>query len=563
MGGSRAGERRILKRALHRGAPKISCPMAARAPCERMLEVCPSYDEFLKLAKHGNLIPLQTSILADRDTPVTVFERIRNHRYAFLLESVEHGSDTMQTGRYSFIGFDPEVVFEIRRPHVVRETADGQRTTIDTTGTGVMPVLRDAMAPYKPVAMEGVPPFIGGLVGFLGYDMVREFERIPDGNPNDLGLPDGVMVLARDVIAIDHVRRRLTLIVNAHIADPADPLSAYEKAVERLRALRDMVRRPAGAAADVELFAPDQAESPLPFDPATLVEHPVPRLEGDLPGLHLIRSSVSEAQFHSMVAKAREYILAGDAFQIVGSQRFHTRFDCDPFDIYRSLRDVNPSPYMYYLQFGELRLAGSSPEILVKLEGDTVRLRPIAGTRRRGVNAAEDRALEQELLADAKECAEHVMLVDLGRNDVGRVSQPGTVHVDQLMIIERYSHVMHIVSNVLGKLRPECDAFDVLAASFPAGTVSGAPKIRAMEIIDEIEGTRRGPYAGTVCYFSFNGNLDSAITIRTAILLGQHAFVQAGGGWVADSDPGAEYMETVNKARGVLRAIAQAQRGLD
>jgi len=523
-----------------------------------MFEITPSFEEFQRLAERGNLIPLTASVLADRDTPVTVFERVKHRRHAFLLESVEHGADSPQAGRYSFVGFDPRLVLEFRGGVVWGESADGERRQLPGRP---LEVLRAEMRRFKPVKREGVPPFIGGAVGFLGYDIVREFERISDNNPNDLNLPEGLMMLAESVIAIDHVRRRVVLVANAFTGDGIDPRAAYDAGCKRLEDLRTLLRQARPAPGDTELFAPEMIEE-LP-SPTPAHEVDVPRLKELFPQLGGVKSTVSEAEFQAMVLRAKEFILAGDAFQIVGSQRFHTRFDCDPFDIYRSLRDVNPSPYMYYLQFGGLRVAGSSPEILVKLQGRKVQLRPIAGTRRRGKDAEEDKALAADLLADAKERAEHVMLVDLGRNDVGRVCEAGSVCVDQIMVIERYSHVMHIVSNVTGTLSAENDAFDVLAASFPAGTVSGAPKIRAMEIIDELETVRRGAYAGTVCYFSFDGNLDSCITIRTAVLIGREAFVQAGGGWVADSDPAAEYQETVNKASAVLRAIAQAQAGLE
>jgi anthranilate synthase component 1 len=518
----------------------------------------PDFDTFVELSKQGNLIPLTASMLGDRVTPVTLFEAVKSQPYAYLLESVEHGIDSLQTGRYSFVGFNPRYVYQIKKGKIWREDAEGNRT--DYGDASPMQVLRDQMNAYTPVEIEGMPPFLGGLVGYMGYDIIREFERIPDDNPTDIDLPDAMLMLSESVICIDHVRRRLSLLANAHLKDGETSEDVYDAAARQLFEMRKLLSEHAGPQP-----TPDWSNgSSRPADGAAAInEHDITSEFGDLPALGAVKSSLSKQQLHDLVNKAKEYILAGDAFQIVGSQRFHTQFNCDPFDIYRSLRDVNPSPYMYYLQFKDWKIAGSSPEILVKLEDGEVQLRPIAGTRPRGKDIADDKALELDLLDDQKERAEHVMLVDLGRNDVGRVCEPGSVEVDQLMVIERYSHVMHIVSNVTGHIKPGYDAFDLLGASFPAGTVSGAPKIRAMEIIDELEPVRRGAYAGTVCYFSFNGNLDSCITIRTAVINGNDAYVQAGGGWVADSVPETEYQETLNKARGVLRAINQAEAGLD
>jgi anthranilate synthase component 1 len=377
-------------------------------------------------------------------------------------------------------------------------------------------------------------------VGYLSYDMVRHWEKLPDGNPDDLNLPDAYFCITDTLIVFDHVKHRMILISNAHVHD--DPEAAYERAVHQLDRLRQRLRGPQASES-----APDDAEEAAPAAPVS------PE----------VRSNFTQPEFEAAVERCKEYIRAGDIFQVVLSQRFERGFTAPPFDLYRALRSVNPSPYMYYLQFGDLRIAGSSPEILVRLKEGEVCIRPIAGTRPRGATPEEDAALEKELLADPKERAEHIMLVDLGRNDVGRVSEYGSVHVDDLMNIERYSHVMHIVSNVRGRLKPGLDAFDVLRAAFPAGTLSGAPKIRAMQIIDEQETRRRGPYGGSVGYISFNGNLDAAITIRTMVIRGNTVYVQAGGGLVADSVPRNEYQETQNKARALLRAVELAEAGLE
>jgi anthranilate synthase component 1 len=491
----------------------------------------PSLDEFRRRAARGNLVPVSLELLADLETPVSVFRKLNTSPYAFLLESVENGE---QLGRYSFLGADPLFLF----------TARGNEQTIRMHGDQLSPVepretpmatLRALMARYTPVPDPTLPPFVGGAVGFMGYDTIRQFEAIPDSCTDDLGLPEHLFMVADSLVAFDHVKRRMQLIVNAHVEGDAD--AAYEGAVARLMALRARVMAPAGApTTSVEM------REPAPLSPS---------------------SNMTPDQFKAMVARAKEHIQAGDIFQVVLSQRFSVPVTCAPFDVYRALRAVNPSPYMFYLSCGGFQLAGSSPEILVRCQDGRVNLRPIAGTRPRGATPEEDKALELDLLADEKEIAEHVMLVDLGRNDLGRVSRYGTVRVRDFKIIERYSHVMHIVSDVVGELAHECDAFDVLAASFPAGTVSGAPKIRAMEIIDELEPTRRGPYAGAVVYVGFNGSMDSCITIRTALLKDGTAYVQAGAGIVADSVPENEFQETANKARGMIRALEMAEHGLD
>jgi len=488
----------------------------------------PSQEEFLEKAKEGNLIPVYKEILADMETPVSVVKKLAESDFVFLLESVE-GGETV--GRYSFLGADPFVLFKSKGHEIDLIYQKGEETF--NTDKTPLDVLRDVMSRFRPVSDASLPPFIGGAVGYVSYDEIRNIEpRIPDNNPDDMNLPDTFFMITDNLIIFDHVRHRILLVNNAHVRGA--PENAYEDAIKQIELLHERLRLP------LPVSEAEQRQAEL-----------------------RVESNMTEEQFRDAVERAKEYIFAGDVFQAVLSQRLKTTFECDPLNIYRALRAINPSPYMFYLKFGALRLIGSSPEILVKVTGDRVQLRPIAGTRRRGITPEEDRELEKELLADPKECAEHIMLVDLARNDCGRVATYGSVHVDDLMVVERYSHVMHIVSNVLGRLDSKYDAYDVLKASFPAGTVSGAPKVRAMEIIDELEPVRRGPYAGAVGYFSFSGNLDSCITIRTIVIKGDVAYIQAGCGVVADSVPETEYQETMNKARALLRAIELAEEGLE
>ena len=490
----------------------------------------PSLEQFVEKSRAGNLIPVYQEILADMETPVSAFLKIADQsEHAFLLESVEQGENL---GRYSFLGSDPELIFECRGKQVtVLEEGETRRIEVERSP---LHQLREILRRYRPVADADLPPFTGGVVGYVSYDMVRDFERLPALKPDDIGAPDAHFVLADTLVVFDHVKRKIILLTNAHVAAPRDAELAYERAAAKIAALRERLDRP--------LVRPLRTDRP-----------PV----GISP-----RSNFSREHYLAAVEHCKEYIRAGDIVQVVPSQRWQSPLPCDPFDIYRALRTINPSPYMFYLRAGDLHLAGSSPEVLVKLIGETTTVRPIAGTRRRGRTVEEDKALERELLADPKERAEHIMLVDLGRNDVGRVSRYGTVRVTDLMVVERYSHVMHIVSNVEGQVRPGCDAFDVLRACFPAGTLTGAPKIRAMEIIEEIEPQRRGPYGGAMGYVGFNGNLDTCITIRTVVVKGSDVYVQAGGGVVADSVPELEFQETENKARGLMRAIEMAARGL-
>lgn len=503
--------------------------------------ISPTFSEFEQLAKKGNLVPICRELLADMETPVSLYRKLEQDcPNTFLLESVEQGE---RLGRYSFLGTDPSVIFRVQggKQELIAPGLD-----LTPAGTPVE-TLRMLLGRYKPVTYQGLPPFFGGAVGYLAYDTVRFYERIPDTRPDDLNLPDSVIMITDQIVAFDHVRHRLVLIANAHLEEGCDLRKAYDRAVSKLDLLRARLR------------------APLPVDSSRPRRQPAPDTLEAFKDLAVpVTSNTTRDQFESMVLRAKEYILAGDIFQVVLSQRFGARITCNPFDVYRALRAVNPSPYMFYLNCGgDFQLAGSSPEILSKLQEGVVTVRPIAGTRKRGIDEQEDKALEADLLADEKERAEHVMLVDLGRNDIGRVSQFGTVTVDDFMTIERYSHVMHIVSNVTGDLDEGRDAIDVLGATFPAGTLSGAPKIRAMEIIDELEVSRRGPYGGTVVYFAFDGDMDSCIIIRTAVIRGDQVYVQAGAGIVADSDPGNEYMECVNKARGMLKAVDMAEQGLD
>jgi len=483
----------------------------------------PSKKEFLKLAKRTNVIPVYREILGDRLTPVSAFLRVKND-HSYLLESVE-GEEKI--ARFSFIGVEPSLIFKSKGNSVeLTESGKARKFTTD------MPLneLKRVMSRFKPAVVKGLPRFFGGMVGYMGYDAVRFFEDIPDNNPDDLKMPDSIFMLADNLIIFDHSTHRIKVLVNAYNGTG----QVYDEAVKKIDRIIEKLN------------------SPLKESKSA----------GKKTGPHVIKSNFTKKGFEGSVKKAKEYIKAGDIIQVVISQRFYTTLNCDPLDVYRALRSLNPSPYMYYLDFGGIKMIGSSPELLVRCENDIVEVRPIAGTRPRGKNEDEDRGLEKELLADAKERAEHVMLVDLGRNDIGRVSRPGSVRVNDFMFVEKYSHVMHIVSDCEGRLAKGKDAYDVLRAVFPAGTVTGAPKIRAMEIIDELENTRRGPYAGAVGYFSFSGNMDTCINIRTIVVNGKDAFIQAGAGIVADSMPAKEYQETVNKAKAMVGAIKAAEEGL-
>ena len=497
----------------------------------------PTLYEFVKKAEEGNLIPVYREIIADVDTPVSAFMKLRQAgvgENAFLLESVV-GSENI--ARYSYLACDPLEIISTKGRRVTLGENGSTRETELEEGQDPLDLVRETLERYTFVPVDGGDRFYGGAVGYLGYDVVRFFEDLPDEKPDDLNLPDAQFMITDTIIVFDHVARRLRVVANAHVT--GDPQEAYWDAIARIDRLVAALRQP--------LAYPNGDVRPtahVPADPRAL------------------RSTMTREQHREAVLRAKEYILAGDVIQAVISHRMSAELDVDPFDLYRGLRAINPSPYMYYLSFGDCKIIGASPELLVREEDGQVVTRPIAGTRRRGKTEEEDRALEEELLADEKERAEHIMLVDLHRNDIGRVCEPGTVQVDELMQVERYSHVMHIVSNVVGKLREDKDQYDVLRAVFPAGTVSGAPKIRAMEIIEELEPVHRGPYAGVVGYFSFSGNMDTCITLRTIVAKGRTCYFQAGGGIVADSDPDAEYEETLMKAGAMLDAARLAENGL-
>ncbi|MBF0142345.1 MAG: anthranilate synthase component I [Magnetococcales bacterium] len=494
----------------------------------------PDLQGFLRMADQGNLVLVQREILADLDTPVSAFLKVAGGApHAFLLESV-HGGE--KWGRFSLIGFDPLAIFSAR----------GRQVEVHVPGRSVeripdqdpVAALRAFMGRFRPVPVSGLPRFQGGAVGYFGYDLVRSFEKIPDSNPDPLGLADACFMVAGTLLIFDNLLGKLKVVAQVVTDAGCDLPEVYRRAVERIDALVATLRRPIP-----EVAGGDGGGAAV--------------TEADF------TAEMSREAFMAAVEKAKEYIVAGDILQVVLSQRLSVPFPHPPLALYRALRHTNPSPYLFLLRLGELSLVGSSPEILVRRDGDTITVRPIAGTRPRGGDAAADLALESELLADPKEIAEHIMLVDLGRNDLGRVAETGSVRVTERFVIERYSHVMHIVSNVEARIRPELDTFDLIAATFPAGTVSGAPKIRAMEIIDELEVSRRGPYAGTVGYIGFDRQMDLAITIRTALIKDGRLFVQAGAGIVADSRPEREWEETMNKARAIFRAAELAQRGLE
>ncbi len=485
--------------------------------------------QFRALAAQGyNRIPLVLESFADLDTPLSLYLKLANARYSFLLESVVGGE---RFGRYSFIGLPARVRLRARGRHVDVEEDGGVRETFDGDPLAFVEAFRGR---FRAAPLPGLPRFCGGLAGIFGYDVVRHIETklAQTGRPPTPGLadvPDLLLLLTEELAVVDNLKGRISLIV---YADPAAP-DAYAAARERLSALRRRLREPVA----------------IPFETGTARTSAA--------------SEFGEAGFKAAVARAKEYIAAGDIMQVVISQRMSMPFDAPPLSLYRALRSLNPSPYMFYYDFGDFHVVGASPEILVRKEGSTVTLRPIAGTRPRGATREADEALAAELAADPKEIAEHVMLLDLGRNDVGRVAATGTVRVADRMVIERYSHVMHIVSNVEGTLKPGLTSVDVLRAAFPAGTVSGAPKVRAMEIIDELEPTKRGIYSGAAGYISFQDDMDTAIVLRTAVLKDGVLYAQAGGGIVHDSSPDGEWQETLNKLRAVLRAAEMVQQGLD
>jgi anthranilate synthase component 1 len=472
----------------------------------------PTLDEVRQLNKYGNLIPVYREIRADLETPVSAYLKIARGDYSFLLESVEGGE---RLARYSFIGTEPSLVL----------------STEPDNPTDPLRRIEEEFRRFQPVPITGLPRFHGGMVGYLSYEVAGYFERLPSPENDAIGMPESMLMLADTLLVFDHLTHKIKVVSHAHL--DGDVEAGYREALHRIDLLVERLRQP------VPSQAPPEATHAAPS----------------------VTSNLSQAEYEAIVSRAKKYIYDGDIIQVVPSQRLARHTNASPFAIYRALRSVNPSPYMYYLHLGNFYIVGTSPELLVRVEDGVVSNHPIAGTRPRSHDENTDKALEEELRNDEKECAEHIMLVDLARNDVGRISEPGTVAVTQFMDIERYSHVMHLVSHVQGKLRKGLSQFDAMRACFPAGTVTGAPKIRAMEIIAEQEPDKRGPYAGAVGYFDFSGNMDTAIAIRTIVIKDGIAYVQAGAGIVADSVPEREYQECLNKAQALLTAINQAEAG--
>ncbi|HHD11573.1 MAG TPA: anthranilate synthase component I [Deltaproteobacteria bacterium] len=492
-----------------------------------MKQFTPQLKEFLRLSVGYNLIPVCYEMIADTETPVSSFMKLDSNEEAFLLESVEAGE---RWGRYSFIGVEPRAIIRGKNGAVEIIEAGEVRVEYQDPFT----VIRNYMKRFRPAVLPDMPRFFGGAIGYLSYDMVRYIEELPDLARKDLDIHDFSFMITDTLVVFDNVDHTVKIICNAFIEDGKAPEDVYREATEKIK---ELVRR--------------------------LKEGSLKKEEDGRKDVVPVSSNFRKEDFLKAVERVKEYIRAGDVIQTVISQRFETEKRAPSFDIYRALRITNPSPYMFFLRTSGIELAGSSPEILVRVEDGKVTVRPIAGTRRRGKDEEEDKRLEEELLSDPKERAEHVMLVDLGRNDVGRVSEAGTVRVNEFMVVERYSQVMHIVSNVEGTLKDGLDSIDALKACFPAGTLTGAPKIRAMEIIEEIEPHKRGVYGGAVGYIGFQGNMDMCITIRTVLVKDKAIYVQAGAGVVADSVPEKEYEETVNKAKAVLKAVELATEGLD
>ena len=490
--------------------------------------VKPSAEEFVELAQAGNVVPVYAQLAADFETPVSAFLKLRDGKNAFLFESAE---STDASGRWSIVGSQPRWIFTSRGDEVTIERG-GEVETRNREGD-VLDEVQRLMSGYKPVTHGDAPPFFGGAVGYVGYDAAQQFEPTISKCPkDDLKLPESIFFLADTLVVFDHKLRRLLVVANAMLDEASSPDEAYALAVGRIGSVIGMLDRPLHVS---------------PLNGLVDIKAPAPR------------SNTTQAEYEEMVLKAKDYIAAGDAFQVVPSQRFEADFEGCNIDLYRALRHINPSPYMFVYETPEFSLVGSSPEVHVRSVDGRIDIRPIAGTRWRCETPEEDDALADDLLADEKECAEHVMLIDLARNDVGRISETGTVRVDDQMIVERYSHVMHIVSNVSGRLSPEHSSYDVLRSTFPAGTVSGAPKIRAMQIINSLEKNKRGTYSGAVGYFGWDGNHDSCIALRTCVLKDDKVYIQAGAGVVADSDPTYEYNETVNKAAAMMRAVELAK----
>ncbi|HVO41776.1 MAG TPA: anthranilate synthase component I [Aggregatilineales bacterium] len=508
-------------------------PIAIRTPPAR--QYAPSFEHVERLFAGGDLVPVYRTLPADLETPVSVYLKLASSGDpSFLLESVEGGENV---ARYSFLGVRPAAIVTVHGREICERHGDQATMTELSADQDALHVIKSRMARFQPVVVPGLPRFVGGALGFLSYDLVRSFEKFPATSVDDLHLPEASVMLVDTLVIFDHVKHQLIVLSNAH--NQGDPRVAYDAAIDR-------IERIVG-----------QLKTPLPSSQP--VSAPV-----NVPGE--MTSNVTQAEFEANVRRAKEYIAAGDAFQIVLSQRLTRQTNAEPFAIYRALRMLNPSPYMFFLHFpaDDLHVIGASPEMMIRYDADTrtAMVRPIAGTAPRGATPDADRELEDALRRDPKECAEHVMLVDLGRNDLGRVCEYGTVKVPQMMIIERFSHVMHIVSHVEGRLRKDLDAYDVLRASFPAGTLSGAPKIRAMQIIEELEGLRRGLYGGAIGYFSYDGSMDTCIAIRTLLMRGDTVYLQAGAGLVADSEPAREYQESLNKARALALAIEDAEQGI-
>jgi anthranilate synthase component I len=499
----------------------------------------PTLESFLSLAQQGNLIPVTRRILADFETPLSAYHKIRGQGESFLFESVEGGE---HLGRYSFVGCNPRAIIRqtgsrielIENGKVVEKFAVREaRPDCSQCVQDGLEVVERIMKQYRPVSIPGLPRFTGGAVGFIGYEFIHDVEPIVSRpTRDDLKTPAMYFLIADELLIFDRVAQTLTILVNAILEEGTTPAEAYENATGEIDRLVSLLEQPS--------------------------EHKPVTVPADVPPLPF-ESNVTKEKFMANVLKAKEYIVGGDIIQVVGSQRFSTPVKAAPLDIYRAARSINPSPYMFLLELEGFSLVGASPELHVRCEDYKVEIRPIAGTRPRGKTEEQDMKNEEDLLADPKERAEHVMLVDLARNDLGRVCDYGSVQVKDLMIIERYSHVMHIVSQVEGRLSADKTPYDLMRATFPAGTLSGAPKVRAMQIISELEQTQRGPYGGCVGYFSFNGNLDCCITIRTALVKDGRAYVQVGGGWVNDSTPEGEFEETVNKSKAMLKAVALAE----
>jgi anthranilate synthase component I len=502
------------------------------------MQIEPSVDAFAARYAAGRPQVVWTTLVADLETPVSAFLKITGARpegtspIGFLLESVEGGE---LRGRYSIIGLEPDVIFRAHGAQAeINRAAQYDPQAFVPAGAPPLQALRALIAESHIAMPEALPPMAAGVFGYLGYDMVRLIEdTVPSSRPDPIGIPDAIMVRPTLIVAFDAVEDRIMVVTPVRPKPGVTADAALARAAERLSAIVDALDRP------LDKSATENAAGPIEVTP---------------------HSNTTPAEFEAMVARAKAYITAGDVFQVVLSQRFQTPFTLAPFALYRALRRINPSPYLFFLDFGSFSLAGSSPEILVRTRDGVVTIRPVAGTRRRGATPHEDKALEEELLADPKECAEHLMLLDLGRNDVGRVAEIGTVEVTDRFFIERFSQVMHIVSNVEGKLRADRDPLDALAAGFPAGTVSGAPKVRAMQIIDELEKEKRGLYAGCVGYFSAGADMDTCIVLRTALIKDGTMYVQAGAGIVADSDPAFEQQECINKATALFRAVEEAKR---